>query len=136
MGPPSRGVNSLRPCVAIGYAGGTRVKVKAHSAHWQQCAEKNTYPVQPPTTSMFYVYVLKSMADGKLYIGQTSDLRKRVAEHNAGKNTATSYRGPLHLVYYEAYVSRRDADRREKRLKKFKNSYTELKKRLLYSLQT
>ena len=85
---------------------------------------------------MFYVYVLKSLRDGKLYIGQTHDLRKRLEEHNTAKSTATSYRGPLRLVYYEAYGARRDADRREKRLKQFKNGYTELKKRLPYSLQT
>ncbi len=84
---------------------------------------------------MFYVYVLKSQKDNKLYIGQTQDLIKRLEDHNAAKSTATSYRSPLLLIYYEAYLSRRDADRREKRLKQFKNSYTELKKRLHYSLQ-
>lgn len=85
---------------------------------------------------MFYVYILQSLKDKELYIGQTIDLFKRFAEHNAGKNKATKYRIPFRLLYYEAYRSRRDADRREKRIKKFKNSYTELKKRLLYSLQT
>lgn len=85
---------------------------------------------------MFYVYILRSERDGLLYIGQTHDLRKRFAEHNAAKVTATKYRVLFQLIYYEAYRSRRDADRREKRLKKFKNSYAELKKRLLYSLQT
>jgi len=85
---------------------------------------------------MFYVYVLQSLRDKLLYIGQAHDLRKRFVEHNAAKIPATKYRVPLQLIYYEAYRSRRDADRREKRLKKFKNSYTELKKRLLYSLRT
>jgi putative endonuclease len=113
-----------------------RVEVKAHSVPRQRGAVENSYPVQPPTTFMFYVYVLRSARDGLLYIGQTRDLRKRFAEHNAAKITATKYRVPFQLIYYEAYSSRRDADRREKRLKKFKNSYAELKKRLLYSLKT
>ena len=85
---------------------------------------------------MFYVYVLKSLKDGRLYIGQTSDLRKRLQAHNTAKVSATSYRKPFELVSYEAYRDRRDAEQRERRLKWFKNGYTELKKRLGHSLQT
>ena len=79
---------------------------------------------------MFYVYVLKSKTDGKLYIGHTSDLKSRLGEHNRGENVSTKYRTPFKLVYYEAYQSREDAEEREKRLKGFKNSYTELRKRI------
>jgi len=35
---------------------------------------------------MFYVYILKSEKDGKLYIGYTNDLKRRLEEHNSGKN--------------------------------------------------
>jgi putative endonuclease len=35
---------------------------------------------------MYYVYVLLSLRDHKFYIGFTSDLRRRIKEHNAGKN--------------------------------------------------
>ena len=43
-------------------------------------------------------------------------------------------RRPLELIYYEAYLSQKDALIRESKLKKFKNSYTELKKRLRNNL--
>lgn len=77
---------------------------------------------------MFYVYVLKSQKDGKLYIGYTSDLKRRFSEHNKGQSLSTKNRTPLILVYYESYCSSYDARIREAKLKKFKNSYKELKK--------
>jgi len=83
---------------------------------------------------MFYVYVLRSMKDSKLYIGLTSDLRRRITEHNRGQTKSTKYRKSFNLVYYEAYQDFRDAKVRELKLKRYKNSYTELKKRLFYSL--
>jgi len=51
--------------------------------------------------NMFYVYVLRSKSDGKLYIGYTSDLRKRINEHNNGLVQSIRPRMPLTLVYYE-----------------------------------
>ncbi|MBP6856537.1 MAG: GIY-YIG nuclease family protein [Candidatus Pacebacteria bacterium] len=84
---------------------------------------------------MYYVYVLKSTVDEKLYIGFTGDLRRRFQEHNSGKSTSTSYRRPLVLVYYEAYTSRADAFERERKLKHFQNSYKQLKKRIGRSIE-
>lgn len=89
----------------------------------------------PPTTFMRYIYLLKSKKDNKLYIGLTTDLRKRFIEHNQGLTNSTKYRRPMVLIYYEAYVSLRDAQMREKKLKKFKNTYAQLKKRIINSLQ-
>jgi len=43
---------------------------------------------------MYYVYVLLSMSDDGLYIGYSSDLKKRLKQHRAGLSFATSYRGP------------------------------------------
>jgi putative endonuclease len=79
---------------------------------------------------MWYVYILKSQKDLKLYIGSTNDLRKRLRDHNDGKQFATKYRRPLKLIYYEAYEFEYLARRREKRLKYFGSAYRELKKRL------
>jgi len=84
---------------------------------------------------MYYIYLLKSKKDNKLYIGLTNDLRKRFNEHNQGLNKSTKYRRPLALIYYEAYLSLEDAQIREKKLKKFKNTYGELKKRIINSLR-
>lgn len=83
---------------------------------------------------MFYVYVLKSDKDQNLYIGCTSELGRRIKQHNDGFSKATKNRRPFRLIYYEAYLSLNDARIRESRLKRFKNSYTELKKRIKYSL--
>jgi putative endonuclease len=66
---------------------------------------------------MFYVYILQSKKDGDLYTGFTNDLKRRIYEHNAGKNISTSYRKPLKLIYYEAYLDKEDALGRELFLK-------------------
>lgn len=64
-----------------------------------------------------YLYILQSGKDNQFYTGVTSDLRKRLKEHNAGKNKSTKYRCPLKLIYYEAYLLKKDAEAREKYLK-------------------
>lgn len=66
---------------------------------------------------MFYVYILKSTKDNKLYSGYTSDLRQRVIYHNQGKVESTKNRKPFKLIYYEAYSHQQDATAREKYFK-------------------
>jgi putative endonuclease len=66
---------------------------------------------------MFYVYVLQSKTDQGLYIGYSSDLKRRLAQHKRGASFATSFRGPWALIYYEAYLKQPDALGREKYLK-------------------
>lgn len=83
---------------------------------------------------MFYVYILKSKKDNKLYIGYTKDLKRRIREHNEGKNFSTARRGIFFLAYYEAFGSQKDATAREKQIKQFKSAYGHLKKRILNSL--
>lgn len=84
---------------------------------------------------MHYLYILKSLKDKKLYIGQSSDLRRRLLEHNKGSVPATKYRAPLKLAYYEAYANKSDAVERERNLKLFKNAYTGLMRRIKISLE-
>ena len=62
---------------------------------------------------MYYVYVLRSQFDGKLYIGYTMNLKNRVQEHNNGEVISTKSRRPLELIFYEGYKSMEDAKRRE-----------------------
>ncbi len=50
----------------------------------------------------FYTYVLLSLKDDAHYIGYTNNLRKRIEEHNSGKNFSTKSRRPLKLIYFEA----------------------------------
>jgi len=66
---------------------------------------------------MYYVYILHSSKDGRLYTGTTNDLKLRIRKHNSGTVSATKYRLPLKLVYYEAYLYLGDAKRRELYLK-------------------
>lgn len=66
---------------------------------------------------MYYVYVLQSLKDGKMYVGFTTDLENRLMQHNAGRVDSTKSRIPLNLIYYEACISQKDALHREKYLK-------------------
>lgn len=66
---------------------------------------------------MFYVYVLKSQRDGKIYSGHCNDLKKRIADHNAGLVKSTARRRPFQLLYYEACNILYDAVKREKSFK-------------------
>ncbi|HRY52788.1 MAG TPA: GIY-YIG nuclease family protein [Candidatus Portnoybacteria bacterium] len=65
----------------------------------------------------FYTYILLSKKDGKLYIGFTEDLKKRIGEHANGGVCATKERRPLELIYYEACESKEKALKREKYFK-------------------
>jgi len=65
-----------------------------------------------------YVYILTSTKSHQWYIGCTTDLRKRFKEHNTDKFSSwTKGRGPFELVYYEAYLHKKDAFAREKQIK-------------------
>lgn len=66
---------------------------------------------------MYYTYLMRSEKDMKWYTGSTQNLRKRVAEHNAGKTISTKDRRPFELIYYEASIDQQDALAREKYLK-------------------
>lgn len=66
---------------------------------------------------MYYVYVLRSEIDNNLYVGYSSDLKKRFQQHNDGLISSTKNRRPLILLYYEACLNQQDATHREKYLK-------------------
>ena len=67
---------------------------------------------------MYYVYLLVNEYGDK-YIGYTSDLKRRVREHQEGKSIYTSQHGSeWRLVYYEAYPSKKIALKRESVLKR------------------
>ncbi len=67
-----------------------------------------------PAKLRYCVYVLLSMRDGCFYIGITTDLRRRLTEHFHGHSKATAPRLPFRLVFCEYFLSREDADRRER----------------------
>ena len=81
---------------------------------------------------MFYVYLLKSGQDDHFYIGYSADLKRRLSEHHQGKVYYTTRYRPWNLVYYEAYLDEVQAKTRERKLKQYGSSYSQLLKRLGY----
>jgi putative endonuclease len=77
----------------------------------------------------YYVYVLESIATDGLYIGFTANLKRRFQEHNKGLNFSTKRDKPWKLIWYESYLNKQDATRREKYLKTSQGS--RLLKRML-----
>ncbi|AXG05445.1 GIY-YIG nuclease family protein [Haloplanus rubicundus] len=66
---------------------------------------------------MHYVYVLEC-ADGTYYTGYTTDVERRVAEHDAGEGAKyTRGRTPVELVHVEEYGTRSAAMSREHGIK-------------------
>lgn len=86
--------------------------------------------VNPTPHNWFYVYLLRSKKSGRIYVGCTSNLHKRLEEHKLAKNYSTRNLLPFELVYVEAYKSKKDAFQREKRLKHYGSALRNLKSRL------
>jgi len=84
---------------------------------------------------MYYVYILQSNKNRSLYIGFTSDLNKRIKEHNNGKSFHTKKYMPWKIVYFEGYCDRNDAYNREQSLKLHAQGLRRLKERLRNSIQ-
>jgi len=79
---------------------------------------------------MHCTYVLFSLKDKRLYIGSTSDLKSRLKRHDNGEVVSTRYRRPLKLLFYEAFITSKEAKSRELYLKSGagrKNLYQMLK---------
>ncbi len=68
---------------------------------------------------MYFVYILQCV-DGSLYTGITTDLDRRIKEHNDSKLGAkyTKVRRPVKLVYSKEFIDRSQASKEESRIKK------------------
>jgi putative endonuclease len=66
---------------------------------------------------MYTVYVLKSLKDGRTYVGCTKDFLNRIREHNAGEVKSTKTRTPFVLWYKEEFVDKFEAFKREQHFK-------------------
>ena len=67
---------------------------------------------------MYFVYILKSLINRKTYVGRTKKTPlKRLKEHNIGTNAWTKNNRPFELIYFESYICKEDAIRREGYLK-------------------
>jgi len=70
---------------------------------------------------VFSVYILKSAVTDKYYIGQTSDIKKRLSYHNSGYSKSTKAGIPWKIVYSENFDTRQQAMKREAEFKKYKS---------------
>ncbi len=70
-------------------------------------------------TKMFNTYAIYNSQNDKIYIGQTSDLEKRIESHNkkVGKHFTSKFKGEWKLIYSESFSTRSEAISREKQLK-------------------
>ena len=83
---------------------------------------------------MWTIYLIQNTVTSEFYFGMTSNLRRRIEEHNRHQNTSTNRKhGEWVLIYAEAYRDKRDALLRERKLKQHGSSKHELLKRLLHS---
>jgi len=59
---------------------------------------------------MWYVYILQSLKNYRLYTGRSGDLKRRVSEHNSRRGGKYSKKNaPYRLIFYEAYLNKKDA---------------------------
>lgn len=74
--------------------------------------------LQSEARTFTYVYLIESVGTPlKRYVGLTTDLRRRIREHNLGKSKFTASGKPWKLVTYLAFSNRDQARNFEKYLK-------------------
>lgn len=66
---------------------------------------------------MYYVYILQSKINNRLYAGRTDDIERRINEHQQGKVWTTKRMLPIELIFFEAFKNKQDSIRRERYLK-------------------
>ena len=69
------------------------------------------------TILMFYTYAISSLNKNYIYVGLTSNLERRLSEHNKGYNKTTKPYKPFNLIYFESFSTRIEARKKEKYLK-------------------
>lgn len=69
---------------------------------------------------MFYVYIIQSTIKNYRYIGHTSDINKRLKQHNSGHTRSTKLNKPYKLIYLERHNSKKEAYKKEMQLKSYK----------------
>jgi putative endonuclease len=70
---------------------------------------------------MYYTYIIKSISNGILYIGQTNNLSDRIKRHNTNQNKYTKNKGPWELIFHKEFNTRSEAVKLELKLKSIKN---------------
>lgn len=68
----------------------------------------------------YWVYILWSDKLNRYYVGSTSDVHRRLKEHNFGKSGYTKKGIPWQLIYQEPSETRKTAWQREMEIKRYK----------------
>jgi predicted GIY-YIG superfamily endonuclease len=81
---------------------------------------------------MYFVYILKSNQKRKhpFYIGVSSDLIRRLREHNSPFNSGYTRGYTWRIIYVEGYPSKDIAYNREKMLKQYGNVWYGVRRRI------
>ncbi|MEA3335734.1 MAG: GIY-YIG nuclease family protein [Chloroflexota bacterium] len=75
--------------------------------------------------SQAYIYIVRC-ANGNYYTGWTTDVQRRVKQHNAGRGARyTRQHGPVELIYWEVLPDRSAAMKREDEIKRKGRQYKE-----------
>ena len=69
---------------------------------------------------MYFVSFLKSIKFERHYIGSTSNLDRRLANHNTGKVRSTKAYKHWKIIYRESFENKSEAFNREKQIKSYK----------------
>ena len=69
----------------------------------------------------FYTYILFSQTANKYYIGSTSNIVRRLNEHNSRQSASTKAGVPWKLMFTKEFVLKSDAIKLEYKLKKMKS---------------
>lgn len=80
--------------------------------------------VRPNTISYYYLYVLQNEVSNFIYVGYTTNYKKRIIRHNNGHVQSTKAFRPLKLIFLEVYINKSDAKHRERYLKTTKGKTT------------
>ena len=65
----------------------------------------------------YHVYILRSINTEEFYVGMSSDLKRRLEDHNRGKVRSTRRNKPWKIIYAERFKTRLEARMKEKYLK-------------------
>lgn len=70
---------------------------------------------------MYTVYILRSNKYERYYVGHSSDIKKRLVEHNSGRTKSTKPYIPWEIIYTEEYATKSEAYKREQEIKSYKS---------------
>jgi putative endonuclease len=69
----------------------------------------------------YFTYIIESVSNKSWYIGHTSDINRRIEEHNVGENKSTRNKGPWRLIFLRDFETKLEANRFEMKLNKLRN---------------